>query len=178
MDLLLEMKSMWEIGLKECQSMQIENTELKLRIEKVEGENKRLSNRLTILEDKLLEGNVIFQGVLETIWESSDTTKEKILTAILHTISGDTAEDHMDQACKVPIKDVKHIGKYIPMCTHPVLVEFYHKSDMDFLLSNRTYLPKGVYFDKQYSEDTEKEHRRLRPILCVARKHEYFQREM
>ena len=110
----------------------------------------------------------------ETIWESSDTTKEKILTAILHTISGDTAEDRMDQSHKVPIKDVKCVGKYIPMYTHPVLVEFYHKSDADFLLSNRTHLPKGVYIDKQYSEETEKEHHRLRPILRMARKHDNF----
>ena len=121
-----------------------------------------------------MEGNVIFQGVPETIWEPSDTTKEKILTAISHTISGDTAKDRMDQASSVPIKDVKHLGKYVLMCTRPVLVEFYHKSDAEFLHSNKTHLPKGVYIDKQYSKETEKERRKLRPILCAARKHENF----
>ena len=54
------------------------------------------------------------------------------------------------------------------MKTHPVLVKFCHKEDAEFLLSNRSHLPKGVYIDKQYSDDTEHERRKLRPILKAA----------
>ena len=43
-----------------------------------------------------------------------------------------------------------------------------------YLLSNKTHLPKGVLVDKQYSEETEKERRKLRPILRAARKSENY----
>ena len=126
------------------------------------------------LEDKLLEGNIVFQGVPESLWEASETTKEKILTAISHTISGDSQEDKMQQAHQIPIKDVSRIGKYAPLRTHPVLVEFYHKSDAEFLLSNRSHLPQGVYINRQYSDETKKERCKLRPILCSAHNNENY----
>ena len=51
------------------------------------------------------------------------------------------------------------------MKTHSVLIEFYHKSDAGFLLSNQTHQPKGVYIDCQYSDETKKERCKLRPIV-------------
>ena len=159
------MKSTWEIGLKECQTTRNQNFKSKQRIDNVERENIRLHLKVQTLEDKLIEGNIVFQGVPESLWEASETTKEKILIAISHTISGDNQEDKMQQARQIPIKDMSRIGKYAPMKTQPVLVEFYHKSDAEFLLSNGTHLPQGVYIDHQYSDETEKERRKLRPIL-------------
>ena len=129
------------------------------------------------IEDKLLEGNVVFQGIPDSLWESSGATKEKILSAIAHTISGETEESKMDQARKIPIKDVSRLGRYTAMRNRSVLVEFYYKSDAAFLLSNRTHLPKGVYVDKQYSPETEKEHRKLLPILRTARKNENYRQK-
>ena len=174
LDILLEVKSAWETSLKECQEMKSENQELCTRIERVEIENKKLSDKVSHLEDKLLEGNVIFQGIPESMWKPSETTKEKVLSAISHTISGETLESRMNQARQIPIKDVKCIGKYAPMRTRPALVEFYHKSNAKFLLSNRTHLPKGVFIDHQYSEETERERRCLQPILHAARKSETY----
>ena len=112
LDLLLEMKSTWEIGIKECHSTRTQNFELKQRIDRVEKENLHLNRK--VLEDKLLEGNIVFQGVPENLWEASEATKEKILTAISHTISGDDQEDRMQQVQRIPIKDVSHIGNYAP----------------------------------------------------------------
>ena len=157
LDILLEVKAAWEIGLKECNAVRLENSELRMRIEKIEIENRKLNNKVSRLEDKLLEGNVIFQGVPESLWEPVSTTKEKVLTALSNTITEDTFENRLDQAKQIPIKDVKRIGRYVPMQTRPILVEFYHKSNAEFLLSNKMHLPKGIYIDRQYSEETEKE---------------------
>ena len=161
-------------GMPECNNLRNENTELHARINKVEKDNCILNNRICQLEDKLLEGNIIFQGVLDSIWEPMETMKEKILTAISHTISGDSQEAKMDQAQKSPIKEVTRIGRFSAMRKRPVLVEFHYKSDAIYLLSNKTHLPKGVYVDKQYSKHTEREHRKLCPILCAARKSENY----
>ena len=175
LNLLLEMRDSWETGLQKCNTLLTENKQLHARVEKVEKENKALNNRVRTLEDKLLEANVIFQGVPDSIWEPMETMKEKILTAISHTISGSSVEEKMDQARKIPIKEISRIGKYTAMRTRSVLVEFYYKSDAMFLLENRSHLPKGVFVDKQFSEETEKERRKLHPILCAARKSENYQ---
>ena len=161
-------------GLKECQLLKIENRELLSRVRKVETDNKNLCAKVQHLEDKLLEGNIIFQGIPESLWEPSSTTKEKVLTAIANTISGNGHEDKMNQARNIPIKDVTRLGKYTALRNRPVLVEFCYKSDAEFLLMNRKELPQGVFVDKQYSEDTERERRKLRPILRAARNHENY----
>ena len=87
-------------GMPECNNLRNENTELHARINKVEKDNCILNNRVRQLEDKLLEGNTIFQSVLDLIREPMETMKGKILTAISQTISGDTQEAKMDQAQK------------------------------------------------------------------------------
>ena len=162
------------LGLRECQNLRRENEDLHRRVKIVEADNIKLHQRVSQLEDKLLEGNVIITGIPESLWENSSATKEKVLRAISHTISGESDDDKMNQARNIPIKDVSRIGHYSAMCTRPVLVEFYHKSDAAFLLANRKELPSGVFVDKQYSEETERERRRLRPILKAARQHDNY----
>ena len=81
--------------------------------------------------------------------------KEKVLSAISHTISGTDQENKMDQARRISIKEVSQMGKYTMLRNHPVLVEFYHKSDVEYLIGNQTHLPKTVYVDKQYCDETE-----------------------
>ena len=174
LELLLEGKSAWEEGLQECQVVKIKNTELQVRVEKVEEENRKLNHKINELEDKLLEGNIIFHGIPEQLWEPSNTTKEKVLSAISHTISGTDAEDCMAQAHQIPIKDVTRLGRYSAMHTRPCLVEFFHKGDAKSMLSYCKHLPKGVYKDKQYSDETEHECCKLQPILKAARQHESY----
>ena len=164
-NMLLEINKQWEHSLKECNELKQQNLELNTKMCKIENDNKLLNQRVQQLEDKLLEGNVMFQGIPDSLWEPSETTKEKVFSAIAHTISGDKEESKMDQAWKIPIKDVTRLGHYTAMRNGSVLVEFHYKSDAAFLISNRTHLPKGVYVDKQYSAETEKEHRKLLPIL-------------
>ena len=59
----------------------------------MEKENRFLNNQVRQLKDKLLGGNIVFQGVPDSITESTETTKEKIQAAISHTIGGDTQEE-------------------------------------------------------------------------------------
>ena len=96
------------------------------------------------------------------------------MLAISHIISGEDSDDRLNQARNIPIKDVSQLGRYFVTQNQPVLVEFYHKTDVEFILSNRRELPKGVYIDKQYSDETEKERRKLRPILNCAHKHDDY----
>ena len=67
-NLLLKIKNSWESGLKECNALRSINTELNARINKVENDKKLLNIRVHQLEDKLLEGNVVFQEYLTPYW--------------------------------------------------------------------------------------------------------------
>ena len=56
------------------------------------------------------------------------------------------------------------------MYNRPILVEFASKEDVDYLLTNRTYLPKGIYIVREYSKETEEKRKILRPYFRAARK--------
>ena len=45
---------------------------------------------------------------------------------------------------------------------------------MEWLLSCRKDLKKGIYIEKQYSEEAEYQRKRLRPILAAAHKLEEY----
>ena len=102
------------LGLRECQNLRKENDDLQRRVKAVEADNIKLHHRVSHLEDKLLEGNVIINGIPESLWENSSTTKEKVLRAISNTISGENDEDKMNQARNIPIKDVSRYWSIQP----------------------------------------------------------------
>ena len=51
-----------------------------------------------------------------------------------------------------------------------ILVEFASKENAEYLLTNRTYLPRGIFIDREYSKETEAKRKILRPYFRVARK--------
>ena len=72
---LLQIKQAWEVGIKECKTLQQLNSTLTMWLVKVEDDNTQLQYRVRHLENKPLEGNVILQGILDTLWAPSDCTK-------------------------------------------------------------------------------------------------------
>ena len=53
-------------------------------------------------------------------------------------------------------------------------MRFVHKKDVDIVLSNKKHLGEGIFVDRQYSDETKNERRRLRPILTAARKYQEY----
>ena len=68
------------------------------------------------------------------------------------------------------IKSTRRIGTYSSMRSRPISVEFVNKTDAEYLLKNRKYLPAGVYIDKEYCKETEEVRKLLRPYLKAARR--------
>ena len=48
-------------------------------------------------------------------------------------------------------------------------IEFVNKASADFLYENKRKLPKGLYLDREYNAEVEKECRILKPILRKAK---------
>ena len=147
-----------------------ENRKLHHRVQQVESKNTELSKRLCELENKLLESNVILHGIEESAWETEVVQQEKIYLAISETLIGRMLDERLDTAQGMIIKGSRWIGPYRAMRMRPISIEFMYKSDADYLLTNRKYLSRGVFVDKEYCRETEECRRILRPYLCAARK--------
>ena len=140
------------------------------RIAKVESENKCLTDRIIALEDKLLEYNVILKGVHETAWETEDLLRDKIYDILSETVLGTTYDMRLGVAKTMVIRSSKRLGRYSPMRSRPISIEFLHKHDANYILQNKKHLPQGIYADKEYCRDTEEQRKQLRPYLLATRR--------
>ena len=140
------------------------------KFSQTDEKHKKLQDRISFLEDQLLEKNVIFQGILESEYEDTKDIKTGVVKAIANTMQGESEEDKKNSAGQTSIESVERLGKYDPLRTRPVKVKFSDKKDVDNLFKSRKKLPKGIYIDKEYSKSTEKERRLLRPVIKAARR--------
>ena len=140
------------------------------KFNQTDEKHRKLQNRISFLEDQLLEKNVIFQGILESEYEDTKDIKTGIVKAITSTMTGESEEEQKTNASQTSIESVERLGKYNPMRIRPVKVKFSEKRDVDNLFKNRKKLPKGIFIDKEYSKSTEKERRLLRPVIKAARR--------
>ena len=140
------------------------------RFQRNDEKQKKIEERLSVIEDQLLEKNLIFQGLYETEYEEPRDVKGYLIRAMAHTMPGEDMEERKTQAKCTSIDQVDRIGRYNPQKTRPVKVKFTNKDDVDQVLRNRRKLPEGIYVEREYSKTTERERTMLRPILKAARK--------
>ena len=162
----MEMKA--TIG--EAATLKSENEKLKQRVMKMEEINCELNRRLTNLENRLLESNIILTGVREGVWETDEDRKEMIYEIISDTVLGRTFDEQLLTAKTMLIRSSRRLGRYSAMYNRPILVEFATKEDAEYLLTNRTYLPRGIFIDREYSKETEAKRKILCPYFRAARK--------
>ena len=139
------------------------------KFERSNERQKQLEDRLSVIEDQLLEKNLIFQGIFESEYEDKDDIKVQLIKAIAKTMPGSDEEEKKKKAGKTSIEHFERIGRYNPLRVRAVKVKFTDKADVDSLLKNKRSLPRGVYLNREYSKATEKEQRYLRPLLKAAR---------
>ena len=140
------------------------------RFQRNDEKQKKIEERLSVIEDQLLEKNVIFQGLYETEYEEPHDVKGYLIRAMAHTMPGEDMEEKKTQAKCTSIDQVERIGRYNPLRSRPVKVKFTNKQDVEQVLKNRRKLPEGVYVEREYSKTTERECTMLRPVLKAARK--------
>ena len=82
------------------------------RFNQTDEKHRKLQDRISFLEDQLLEKNVIFQGIVEFEYEDSKDIKTGIVKAITNTMQG---EDKTKSAGDTSIASVERMGKYNPL---------------------------------------------------------------
>ena len=152
-----------------CEKVRIDQVSSNVRLNKIEEEKKELKTRLTKLENKMLEKNLIFHGIKEDNWDLEDNAKEHIWKAISHTVDSDDNRKHLKIARSIPICSTTRLGCYREGHNRLLSVNFDKKSDVETLYRNKKHLPKGIYVDREYTAETEKSRKILRPILRLAK---------
>ena len=142
---------------------------------KLNREQEELKAKLISIENRTLENYLVIRGLPESEYEKESETHKKIKDALKILISSNSDEE-ADQTIKnIEIRRCKHLGKYNKDCAWPISVDFLQKDDTDYIMDNKSYLPHGVYADREYSQETERKCKLLRPILKAARQHKDYQ---
>ena len=147
---------------------------MEARLNMVERENVELKQKLTNIEDMILENSVIVNRFPEDKWEEPEPRREILNKELARLLPGETPEAKLLNAKSITIDKTERIGRYNPTKGRPIAIKFAYKKDADWLIACRKKLTKGIYVERQYCEETEYERRRLRPILTAARKLEEY----
>ena len=123
----------------------------------MEKENVELKQKLTEIEDQMLETCIALTGLHEDKWEDAEPRGMLIDKELSITAPGESDEERLANANAIKIVKTKRIGRYNPSKGRPISIKFAFKSDADWLLSSRKNLNKGIFVDKQYNDKTEYE---------------------
>ena len=155
-------------GGNDWQRLKDENEKLHTKVHQLELNNSKLQMKLSRIEDKLVDNNLLFFGINELEGETEQDRYSVILEVISSTFVGPTQEIRLDQTKNIMIESLIWKGRYNPRKIRPISVTFTHLHDSLNILMNRKYLPDGVFVSKEFGERTENECRLLKPILRAA----------
>ena len=155
-----------------------ENNFLKHKCQKLEKEQKNIKERLDKMENMQLDNNLILHGIPEpTAWEYPETRYAKVIENLASTMNGQTEAEQRDMARNLSIQKTKPMGKFTMEKSRPISITFRKYEDVEYLLTYKRYLPRGIYLDKEYCEEIEKRRKLLRPIMRCAKKHDNFKKK-
>ena len=129
------------------------------------------------IEDTLLEKNVVMHGIYEDQWEKEPDRRELIIKAIAKTVYDKDPRERLRIAQSAKIISTERLGKWRKHSNWPISICFEKKSYIDCLMTNKKFLPKEVFVDRQYCEETENNRRLLRPILKYAQSIDEYSRK-
>ena len=161
---------------EQIDSLETENLLLKSRVQTMEGEHSNMKKKLSEIEKKALQQNMIFKGIEEDEWEEEAVSRTKIYSELCKLFNGNSDGAKLKQAKRLQIRSCRRIGRYNKDRSRPISVEFLRKEDTDFIFTNKSKLRNGIYADREYPVEIEKKRKLLRPILTVAKKHKKFRK--
>ena len=162
---------------EQIDSLETENMMLKSKVRKMEGNQKEMTKKLNEIERKSLQNNLIFKGIQEDEWEKENISRTKIQKELAKITPGTSETTKLKAARKMQIRCCKRLGRYNKDRARPLSVEFVSKEDVNFIMSNKSNLRKGVYVDREYPIEIEKKRKLLRPILTAAKKQNKFRKK-
>ena len=114
---------------------------------------------------------MIIHGISENEDEERPERYRLITEVIARTIYASSYEEQIQIARKIPIKKTYRLGRYNSQRGRPIVINFVYHEDCENLLSNKKYLPRATFADRQHSQDAENKRRILQPIYKTAINH-------
>ena len=111
-------------SINELLTVKEENRLLKIECDRVLSENISLKERITKIENSLLDNNIILHGIPEDAWELDSNRLEKEIHAISFTMDKESEQDQIDVTHKIRIKSTRRIGIYNSKRSRPVSICF------------------------------------------------------
>ena len=127
---------------------------IETRLNLVEKENVELKQKLTEIEDKMLETCVVLSGIKEDKWEDPGPRRELVDRELAPLLPGATSDEKLENAKAINIIKTKQVERYNPLKSRLISIKFAVKKDAEWLLTCKQKFNKGIYVDKQYSEET------------------------
>ena len=119
------------------------------------------------MENIQLDNHLILHGIPEsTAWEYPETRYAKVIENLANTLNGQTEAEQRDMARNLSIQKTKCMGKFSMARSRPISIRFSKYEDVEYLLTYKRYLPRGVYLDKEYCDEIEKKRKLLRKKMC------------
>ena len=156
-DKLQATQSMMETHEQQIVKLQKDNVALTEEVTYLRAEMSGVHAKLTKLEDKSLECNLILHGIEEHSTDDQELRIEKVYRAISNTINHDTPSERLQVAGDVEIVRTRRLGKAEPNRTRPLCVEFSSKYDAEQIYSNQFSMDLGMHVDREYSYETKKD---------------------
>lgn len=166
---LLTAKEDTEALVSSVNTLTEETKKIERKCTKIELENEKLKERLKDIETKLLDSSITIHGMPENKWEE-DPERCELVRYVLSTALPGTTDEKILAASKIQIRSTERLGRYNSSKGRPISVTFQNKQDADYLIENKRKLDKGVFVDRVYCAEVERERKFLRPILREARK--------
>ena len=116
----------------------------------------------------MLENCVVLTGLNEDKWQNPEPRCMLVDRELAVILPGASEEEKIANANALKIFKTERIGRFDPTKGRPIAIKFAYKSNADWVLSCKKKLNKGIFVDKQYSDETEYERKHLRPILAAA----------
>ena len=159
-----------ERHVSKIKHLESENWKLNAEVKTLKQELKEVRIRITSLENKALDKHLIFHGIEEDLGNEREDLASKIYQEISPTINRETEADRIQVASEIEIIRARRLGKKEDNRVRPISVEFSNKFDVEQIYANRFDFNEGIYVDRQYSKETDRNRRLLRPILQAAKK--------
>ena len=173
---LMESKEFLRKSESEFKLVKVNQADLRMKYHNLERDNKEMKGRLAKIEDKMLENNIVIHGIAEERGERDEGRQEKIYHAMATTVRAPNPVFRLQAAKRAKIKYTRRIGTPNPNAyrPRPISVVFNKLDDAKILLQNKKNLPEGVFVNREYSDETEKTRRYLRPIFRAAQDHSAY----
>ena len=159
--LLLENEELIKRQQDTIEELKRENYKLNVKYNKLEKNQTWLKKRVSDIENELYSSNVIIHGISENEYKDGPERYRLTTEVIARTIFASSYEEQIQIARKIPIKKTYRLGRYNSQRGRPIVVNFVYHEDCENLLANKKYLPRGIFTDRQYSQDTEDKRRIL-----------------